>query len=266
MNREHFHQVPPPRNRLSAAAEFHPRHFNDRPVRHVLPRNPFRVIQSQRPSRHRNLHMRMQNFLRRLRCIHHQPYWRRRTLCHRQIHRSAQKYQRHHAHHHSPHNPSHPYLHNFKSSKFSVGTSKSLQPHLPHQKSQNPRILFKNLTHRTSFAMPQLRIIQKQNRLISALRRLHRRRHLPCVQRSHARITIPRQKQNRRILRPRHHVVIRRISQQSRELASIFRRPVLRHPIFRHEKLLITHHVQQRIPAHNRAKKLRPLRHRRSHQ
>ena len=73
MNREHLHQIAPPRNRFSAGAEFHSRHLNDRPVRHVLAGNPFRVIQSQRTGLHRNLHMGVQNFLRSLARIHRQP-------------------------------------------------------------------------------------------------------------------------------------------------------------------------------------------------
>src|SRR3984957_4703305 len=142
----------------------------------------------------------------------------------------------------------------------------SLHPHLPHQKSQNLRILFNNLTHRTPFAMPQFRIIQEQNRFISALRRLHRRRHFPRMQRSHARVAVSRQKQHRRIFRSRRHMVIRRIGKEGGELPRILRRSVFRDPILRHQKILITHHIQQRIPAHNRAEKFRPLRHCRPHQ
>ena len=51
MDREHFHQIAPPRNRFACAAEFQSGHFDDRAVRHVLARNPFRVIERQRAGR-----------------------------------------------------------------------------------------------------------------------------------------------------------------------------------------------------------------------
>ena len=76
----HFHQIPPPRNCLSLGREYQTRHVHDWAVGHVLSGNPFRVVEGECAGMHRYLHLDMENFLRRLRCVHIQPNWVVRRL------------------------------------------------------------------------------------------------------------------------------------------------------------------------------------------
>ena len=94
-------------------------------------------------------------------------------------------------------------------------------------------------------------------------RGLRLRRHLKSMHRIHSRIRIPSHQQNRRILHPTPHMMIRRVSIKPLKLFRILRRPILRNPKPRNLKILIPQHIEQRHPANHSPKQLRTLRHHR---
>ena len=106
----------------------------------------------------------------------------------------------------------------------------------------------------------------KHDRPGACVHRLHFSGHLPRMERIHPSVAVAGEEHDGRIPDIRAYVLVRRIPQEVRKLLRVFRAAVLRRPESPNLEILVSQHIEERIPTPDGAEKIWPLCDRRTHQ